>query len=102
MRVISVPEDRSLYPKLVGDTVMAAKLQLGRTRLSVNYNKVPGGILPVLVVDFYNEKGKLYTLRYTLRYNLPPDTPERTDRRVSLLMRLIEKEAREEKLAEAV
>lgn len=98
MRVISVPEDRSLYPKLVGDTVMAAKLQLGRTRLSVNYNKVPGGILPVLVVDFYNEKGKLYTLRY----NLPPDTPERTERRVSLLMRLIEKEAREEKLAEAV
>lgn len=98
MRVISVPEDRSLYPKLVGETVMAAKLQLGRTRLSVKYNKVPGGILPVLVVDFYNEKGKLYTLRY----NLPPDTPERTDRRVSLLMRLIEKEAREEKLAEAV
>lgn len=98
MRVISVPEDRSLYPKLVGETVMAAKLQLGRTRLSVNYNKVPGGILPVLVVDFYNEKGKLYTLRY----NLPPDTPERIDRRVSLLMRLIEKEAREEKLAEAV
>lgn len=36
MRVISVPEDRSLYPKLVGETVMAAKLQLGRTRLSVN------------------------------------------------------------------
>lgn len=98
MRVISVPEDRSLYPKLVGETVMAAKLQLGRTRLSVNYNKVPGGILPVLVVDFYNEKGKLYTLRY----NLPPDTPERTDRRVSLLMRLIEKEANDEKLAEAV
>ncbi|TWD41678.1 hypothetical protein [Pantoea sp. SJZ147] len=98
MRVISVPEDRSLYPKLVGETVMAAKLQLGRTRLSVNYNKVPGGILPVLVVDFYNEKGKLYTLHY----NLPPDTPERTDRRVSLLMRLIEKEANEEKLAEAV
>jgi len=98
MRVISVPEDRSLYPKLVGETVMAAKLQLGRTRLSVNYNKVPGGILPVLVVDFYNEKGKLYTLRY----NLPPDTPERTDRRVSLLMRLIEKEANEEKLVEAV
>ncbi|MGY3310576.1 hypothetical protein ACVW06_003601 [Pantoea ananatis] len=98
MRVISVPEDRSLYPKLVGETVMAAKLQLGRTRLSVNYNKVPGGILPVLVVDFYNENGKLYTLRY----NLPPDTPERTDRRVSLLMRLIEKEANEEKLAEAV
>ncbi|MEJ1267737.1 hypothetical protein [Pantoea ananatis] len=98
MRVISVPEDRSLYPKLVGETVMAAKLQLGRTRLSVNYNKVPGGILPMLVVDFYNEKGKLYTLRY----NLPPDTPERTDRRVSLLMRLIEKEANEEKLAEAV
>lgn len=98
MRVISVPEDRSLYPKLVGETVMAAKLQLGRARLSVNYNKVPGGILPVLVVDFYNEKGKLYTLRY----NLPPDTPERTDRRIALLMRLIEKEANEEKLAEAV
>jgi len=98
MKVISVPEDRALYPKLVGETVMAAKLQLGRTRLSVNYNKVPGGIMPVLVVDFYNEQGKLYSLRY----NLPPDTPERTERRLSLLMRLIEKEASEEKLAEAV
>ena len=38
-----------------------------------------------LVIDFFNERGKLYTLRY----NLPSDSPERTERRIALLLHLL-------------
>ncbi|MGO4744798.1 hypothetical protein [Serratia quinivorans] len=54
----------------------------------MNYRKVVGASVPVLVIDFFNEKNE----RYTLRYNLPPDTPERTERRVSLLLHLLRKQ----------
>jgi len=50
--------------------------------------KILSYLAPVLVIDFFNDKGKLYTLRY----NLPPDTPERTERRVSLLLHLFRKD----------
>ncbi|CAI1498168.1 Uncharacterised protein [Serratia quinivorans] len=56
--------------------------------ISLNYRKVVGASVPVLTLDFYNEKNE----RYTLRYNLPPDTPERTERRVSLLLHLLSKQ----------
>ncbi|MGO2155206.1 MULTISPECIES: hypothetical protein [Serratia] len=56
--------------------------------ISLNYRKVVGASIPVLVIDFFNEKNE----RYTLRYNLPPDTPERTERRVSLLLHLLRKQ----------
>lgn len=56
--------------------------------ISLNYRKVVGASVPVLVIDFFNEKNE----RYTLRYNLPPDTPERTERRVSLLLHLLRKQ----------
>ncbi|EBS5529930.1 hypothetical protein CUL92_18575 [Salmonella enterica subsp. enterica serovar Telelkebir] len=63
-------------------------MKLGMSRISLNYRTVPGAVLPMLVIDLFNEKGKLYTLRY----NLPPDTPERTERRISLLLSLIQKQ----------
>ena len=56
--------------------------------ISLNYRKVVGASIPVLVIDFFKEKNE----RYTLRYNLPPDTPERTERRVSLLLHLLRKQ----------
>lgn len=56
--------------------------------ISLNYRKVVGASIPVLVIDFFNEKNE----RYTLRYNLPQDTPERTERRVSLLLHLLRKQ----------
>lgn len=60
--------------------------------ISLNYRKVVGASIPVLVIDFFNEKNE----RYTLRYNLPPDTPERTERRVSLLLHLLRKQRPDE------
>lgn len=89
MKSITVPADRRHYPSVAGESVMAVRMKLGDSRLSVSWRLVPGGIMPVVAADFHSEKGKLYTLHY----HLPPDTPERTDRRVSLLMRLIAKEA---------
>lgn len=97
MNSIIVPTERQLYSSVADESVMAVRMKLGNSRLRVNYQRVPGGIMPVVAVDFFNEKGKLYTLHY----QLPPDTPERTDRRISLLMRLIEKEAGLEPVAAA-
>ena len=98
MNSIIVPADRRLYPSVADESVMAVRMKLGNSRLQVNYRRVPGGIMPVIAVDFFNDKGKLYSLQY----HLPPDTPERTDRRISLLMRLIEKEAGQMSVAEAL
>lgn len=97
MKTIVVPADRDQYPDIAVETVMTVRMKMGDSRLSINYRRVPGGIMPVVLVDFFNEKGKLYTLCY----HLPPDTPERTDRRISLLMRLIEKEAHPESMSVA-
>lgn len=89
MNIISVPQDRTPYPALIAERVMTARIKLGASRITLSYRIIPNAIMPVLNVEFYNEKGKLYSLRY----HLPPDTPERTDRRLSLLLHLIEKEA---------
>lgn len=89
MKIITVPEGAHLYPDLAEQTVLKARFKSGNSRLSVSYSRLGANIQPVLAVDFFNDKGK----QYSVRYNLPPDTPERTGRRMSLLMRLIEKEA---------
>lgn len=88
MKIITAPQETTLYPGLVARTVMDVRMKLGMSRISLSYREVLGNLMPVLAVDFYNEKGKLYTLRY----NLPPDTPERTERRVSLLLHLLRKD----------
>lgn len=88
MKIITAPNQSALYPDLVAANIMEVRMKLGMSRISLNYRKVLGAVLPMLVIDLFNEKGKLYTLRY----NLPPDTPERTERRVSLLLSLIQKQ----------
>lgn len=95
MNIITVPQTRMHYPALIAESVMTARMKLGTSRITLSYREIPNAVMPVLAVEFYNERGKLYSLRY----NLPPDTPERTDRRVSLLLRLLEKEANQNKVA---
>lgn len=87
MKIITAPGNTGLYQGLVNTTVLDVRMKLGMSRISLNYRAISGHLMPVLVIDFFNDNGKLYTLRY----NLPPDTPERTERRVSLLLRLIRK-----------
>lgn len=89
MNIITVPPDHSHYPTLIAESVLTARLKLGASNITLSYREFSDVVMPVLLIEFYNENGKLYSLRY----NLPPDTPERTGRRVSLLLRLIEKES---------
>lgn len=88
MKIITAPQETVLYPGLVASGIMDVRMKLGMSRIQLNYRKIFNQIVPMLVIDFFNDKGKLYTLRY----NLPPDTPERTERRVSLLLHLLRKD----------
>ncbi|ENZ2229583.1 hypothetical protein ACGG0V_004545 [Salmonella enterica] len=88
MKIITAPQETALYPGLVASAIMDVRMKLGMSRIQLNYRKIFNQIVPMLVIDFFNDKGKLYTLRY----NLPPDTPERTERRVSLLLHLLRKD----------
>lgn len=97
MKLLTAPTTSALYPELAAESVMAVRMKLGMSRISLNYRRLPGNIAPMLVIDFFNNKGKLYTLRY----NLPPDTPERTERRTSLLIHLIQKNLAEPHAAAA-
>ena len=84
MKTVTVPADLTQYPERVARAVTDMRLQMGTSRISLNYREISGQSVPLLLIDFYNAKGKLYTLRYCL----PPDTPEGTEQRVSLLLRL--------------
>lgn len=88
MKIITAPQETALYPGLVASSIMDVRMKLGMSRIQLNYRKILNQIVPILVIDCFNDKGKLYTLRY----NLPPDTPERTERRVSLLLHLLRKD----------
>ncbi|CRL46917.1 hypothetical protein SGGMMB4_05887 (plasmid) [Sodalis glossinidius str. 'morsitans'] len=87
MKLLTAPTTSMLYPELASESVIAVRMKLGMSRISLNYRRLPGNIEPMLVIDFFNNKGKLYTLCY----NFPPDTPGRTERRTSLLIHLIQK-----------
>lgn len=87
MKIITVPQETAQYPDLVASSSMDVRMKLGLSRIQLNYRKIGHLALPMLVVDCFNEKGKLYTLRY----NLPVDRPERTERRIALLLHLLRK-----------
>ncbi len=84
MKIITVPLDVTLYPDIVTRTIMDIRMKLGTSRIELNCRHILSQKESLLVIDFFNTRGKLYTLRY----NLPPDTPERAERRVSRLLYL--------------
>lgn len=85
MKKLTAPRESAHYPGFAFSNVMDVRMKLGMSHISLIYRKLLGYVVPLLVIDFFNEKGKLYTLRY----NLPPDSPERTERRISLLLHLL-------------
>lgn len=88
MKTFQAPCQPEQYPGVVADCISEARMKLGMSRISLNSKNMIYQNIPVLVVDLFNEKGKLYTLRY----NLPPDSPDRTERRISLLLSLLRKQ----------
>ncbi|WWP01673.1 MAG: hypothetical protein V6010_00110 [Candidatus Dasytiphilus stammeri] len=87
MKIISAPREPFVYAKFAHNAVMEVRMKLGMSRITLNYLPIANYLAPALIIDFYNSKNKLYTVRY----NLPTDTIDRTERRVSLLLYLIRK-----------
>lgn len=85
MKIVTVPQEMAHYAGLMTDTSREVCMKLGMSRIQLNYLKIYNQTIPMLVIDCFNERGKMYTLRY----NLPPGTPERTERRISLLLHLL-------------
>lgn len=85
MKKLTAPRESAQYPGFAFSSVMDVRMKLGMSRISLSYTELLGCAVPLLVIDFFNERGKLYTLRY----NLPSDSPERTERRISLLLHLL-------------
>ncbi|MDJ8697398.1 hypothetical protein LD915_21250 [Salmonella enterica] len=85
MNIITAPQDMSLYPGLATRSVLDIRMKLDMSRISLNHRQILNAFAPVLVIDCFSDRGKLYTLRY----HLPPDTAQRTERRVSLLLHLL-------------
>lgn len=85
MNIITVPQGMSLYPGLAPHSVLNIRMQLGMSRISLHYRQILNFFAPVLVINCFSDRGKLYPLRYPL----PPDTAQRTERRVSLLLHLL-------------
>lgn len=85
MKKLTVPRESAQYPDFAFSNVMDVRMKLGMSHISLSYREFQGCLIPFLVIDFFNDKGKLYTLRY----NLPPDSSERTERRITLLLHLL-------------
>lgn len=85
MKKLTAPRESARYPNFAFSSVMDVRMKLGMSRISLSHRELLGYTIPLLIIDFFNEKGKLYTLRY----NLPPESPERTERRISLFLHLL-------------
>lgn len=64
------------------------RTRMGGTCITLNYRSAWINGHPVLVMDFFSERGRLYTLRY----DLPTGTPQQSPRRVSLILALTRRE----------
>ncbi|WWP00399.1 MAG: hypothetical protein V6008_01750 [Candidatus Dasytiphilus stammeri] len=87
MKIISAPREPLVYANFAYNAVMEVRMKLGMSHITLNYLPIANCLAPALIIDFYNSKNKLYTVRY----NLPADTTDRTERRVSLLLYFIRK-----------
>ncbi|EBW6362372.1 hypothetical protein DPU24_16345 [Salmonella enterica subsp. enterica serovar Oranienburg] len=61
---------------------------MGGTGITLNYRTARVNGHPVLVIDFFSERGRLYSLRY----DLPTGTLKQHSRRVSLILALTRRE----------
>jgi len=88
MSAVTVSSLSLLTPSLTAETVMKATLNLPGSTVNIRWQRVPGGVMPEVVVRFNSVKGG----QSSLRYHLPPDSPERTERRIRLLLRLLQQQ----------
>ncbi|HGG6663533.1 TPA: hypothetical protein ACJG8Q_003630 [Salmonella enterica subsp. diarizonae serovar 61:i:z] len=78
MKKVMLPADTEQFADLVKEEVAVLHTRMGGACITLNYRTARVNGHPVLVIDFFSERGKLYTLRY----DLPAGTPQQSSRRV--------------------
>ncbi|ECW0088128.1 TPA: hypothetical protein ACGT9I_001366 [Salmonella enterica] len=78
MKKVMLPADTEQYADLVKEEVAVLHTRMGGACITLNYRTARVNGHPVLAIDFFSERGKLYTLRY----DLPAGTPQQSSRRV--------------------
>lgn len=91
MKKVMLPADTEQYAEIVREEVAVLRTRMGAACITLNYRTVRVNGHPVLVIDFFNTRGRLYTLRY----DLPAGTPQQSTRRTSLILALTRRELEE-------
>lgn len=87
MKKVKLPTDAGQYTELVKNEVALLRTKMGGACITLNYRTARINANPVLVIDFFSDRGRLYTLRY----DLPTGTPQQSSRRVSQVLSLTRK-----------
>lgn len=88
MKKVILSADTDQYAERVKEEVAVLRTRMGGACITLNYRSAWINGHPVLVMDFFSERGRLYTLRY----DLPTGTPQQSTRRTSLILALTRRE----------
>lgn len=88
VKKVMLPADTEQYAERVKEEVAVLRTRMGAACITLNYRTARVNGHPVLVIDFFNTRGRLYTLRY----DLPTGKPQQNTRRVSLILALTRRE----------
>ncbi|EPD0212068.1 hypothetical protein ACR4U3_004881 [Salmonella enterica] len=91
MKKVMLPADAEQYTELMKNEVALLRTKMGGACITLNYRTARINAHPVLVIDFFSDRGRLYTLRY----DLPAGTALQSSRRVSQVLFLTRKELEE-------
>ncbi|EBI1927673.1 hypothetical protein G6O06_004961 [Salmonella enterica subsp. enterica] len=91
MKKVKLPADAEQYTELVKNEVALLRTKMGGACITLNYRTARINANPVLVIDFFSDRGRLYTLRY----DLPAGTSLQNSRRLSEILFLTRKELEE-------
>ncbi|EJG3781485.1 hypothetical protein PQY08_002996 [Salmonella enterica] len=91
MKKVILPADTAQYTGLVKNEVSLLRTKMGSACITLNYRTARINANPVLVIDFFSDRGRLYTLRY----DLPAGTSLQNSRRLSEILFLTRKELEE-------
>lgn len=88
VKKVMLPADTEQYAEQVKEEVAVLRTRMGGACITLNHRTAQVNGHPVLVIDFFNTRGRLYTLRY----DLPAGTPQQSTRRTSLILALTRRE----------
>ncbi|EDK5263813.1 hypothetical protein CI424_21940 [Salmonella enterica subsp. enterica serovar Enteritidis] len=72
MKKVILSADTDQYAERVKEEVAVLRTRMGGACITLNYRTARPNGHPVLMMDFFSERGRLYTLRY----DLPTGTPQ--------------------------